>query len=275
VTSPSESGHFTADSVIRRVGRESVLMLGGARALLMQAAHPRVAAGIVEHSDYAIEPWKRLGRTLTALYTVVFGTRDEADAVAQAVRAVHRGVRGRTSDGARYSARDPELQLWVHATLVSTGIAMHDVYVRPLRPDEGEAFYQDMKVVARVFGVPARVLPETHDDFRAYEQTMLREVLRVGEDARRVAATITHPPVPFVARPAVVALARANVGLLPQQLRDAYGFAWHAPDRAALAASARLVRTFLPLAPAPVRNVKRARDRRNGLALALLALAAR
>ena len=275
MTSPRESGYFARQSVIRRVGRESVLMLGGSRALLMQAAHPRVAAGIVAHSDYATEPWKRLGRTLTALYTVVFGTREEADAVAQAVRAVHRGVRGRTGDGARYSALDAELQLWVHATLVSTGIAMHDAYVRPLRPDEREAFYQDMKVVARVFGVPARVLPPGYDDFRAYEETMLRDVLRVGADARRIAATITRPPVPLAARPALIALAHANVGLLPPQLRDAYGFAWRPPDRAALAASARLVRTFLPLAPSPVRNVKRAGDRRNGLSLALLALAAR
>jgi hypothetical protein len=68
-------GYFTDDSAIRRIGRESVLMLGGARALLMQAAHPLVAAGIVDHSRYREDPWRRLARTMAALYTIVFGTR--------------------------------------------------------------------------------------------------------------------------------------------------------------------------------------------------------
>src|SRR5919204_5742127 len=95
MTSPETSGYFDPDSAIRRIGRESVLMLGGARALLMQAAHPSVAAGIVEHSDYASDPWKRLGRTLYALYTVVFGTRSEADAAGARVKAVHGGIHRR------------------------------------------------------------------------------------------------------------------------------------------------------------------------------------
>ena len=271
MTSPETSGYFDPDSAIRRIGRESVLMLGGARALLMQAAHPSVAAGIVEHSDYATAPWKRLGRTLTALYTVVFGTRAEADEVGRTVRAVHRRVRG---DG--YSALDPELQLWVHATLVDTGIAMHDAFVRPLERDECASFYEEMKIVARVFGVPARVLPETFDDFRAYEQRLLDErVLRVADAARAVARTVTNPPVPFALRPAVAALVRANVALLPPELREQYGFSYSRVDRAAFTASARAVRSLLPLAPSPVRDVKRHGDTRNGLSFALLALAAR
>jgi uncharacterized protein (DUF2236 family) len=182
---------------------------------------------------------------------------------------VHAHVRGRG-----YSANDPDLQLWVHATLVDTGIAMHDAYVRPLTEDECGAFYDEMKVVAHVFGVARRVLPKTYGDFRAYEERMLRDVLRVGADARAVAATITRPPVPLAVGPAVRALAHANIGLLPPTLREQYGFAWRPVDRAALLASARVVRTLLPLAPPPVREVKRASGR-NGLSFALLALVAR
>ena len=89
------TGYFPPGAPIRRIGAESVLMLGGGRALLMQAAHPLVASGIVEHSDYSADPWKRLGRTLLALYTVVFGTREEADRTGAIVQAVHRPVRGR------------------------------------------------------------------------------------------------------------------------------------------------------------------------------------
>src|SRR5205814_8108927 len=80
-------GYFTDESAIRRIGRESVLMLGGARALLMQAAHPLVAAGIVDHSHYREDPWRRLARTMAALYTIVFGTRSEADRMGAITRA--------------------------------------------------------------------------------------------------------------------------------------------------------------------------------------------
>jgi uncharacterized protein (DUF2236 family) len=226
------------------------------------------------HSQYAQNPWGRLARTMTALYSIVHGTRAEADRVAAQVRAVHRHVRGQHR-GRRYSAFDSDLMLWVHATLVDTGIAMHDAYVRPLASDECADFYDDMKVVAQVFGVPRRVLPRTYDDFRAYEERMLAGVLRVGDDARAIAETITRPPVPLPLRPALRVLAHANIGLLPAALREQYGFTWRPVDRAALVASARAVRTLLPLAPAPVRDVKRTDGRRDGLAFTLLALASR
>jgi uncharacterized protein (DUF2236 family) len=277
------SGYFEPHSAIRRIGRESVLMLGGARALLMQAAHPLVAAGIVEHSDYAADPWKRLGRTLYALYTVVFGTREEADAAGARVREAHLRVHGVLREpagsfpaGTHYSATDPELQLWVHWTLVDTGIAMHETYVGPLSPADQKAFYDEMKVVARVFGLPARVLPETLADFRAYQRRLLEDgTLCVTDAAREVARTILTPPVPAPLRPPLVALARANVGLLPEPLRDQYGLRWTRLDAVGLAASSRAARLLVPFAPAPLRSVKRAGDRRNGLAFALLGLAAR
>lgn len=253
-------------------------MLGGARALLMQAAHPLVAAGVVGHSDYATEPWRRLGRTLHALYTVVFGTCAEADAAGERVRAAHRRVHGRIEEqmgvfpaGTRYSAGDPDLQLWVHATLVTTGVAMHETYVGPLSRADREAFYADMAVVARVFGVPERILPPTLAALDAYEQRLLVEgVLCVTDTARSIARTVLTPPVPAPFRPPLVALARANVGLLPEPLRRQYGLRFGRLDALGLAASARATRTLLPVAPAPLRSV-----RRNGLALALLALASK
>jgi uncharacterized protein (DUF2236 family) len=271
-------GYFAPESAIRRIGCESVLMLGGARALLMQAAHPLVAAGIVEHSDYAVDPWRRLGRTLFALYTVVFGSRAEADAAGARVRDAHRRVHGRIDDelgvfpaGTSYSAADPELQLWVHATLVTTGIVMHETYVGALTPAEREAFYADMAVVARVFGVPERVLPPTLSDLEAYEAQLLADgVLCVTGAARAVARTVLSPPVPAPLRPPLVALARANVGLLPEELRHQYGLRFGRLDALGLALSARATRALLPVAPPPLRSV-----RRNGLALGLLALAAK
>jgi uncharacterized protein (DUF2236 family) len=278
-----EKSYFEPDSAIRRIGRESVLMLGGARALLLQAAHPLVAAGIVEHSDYAVDPWRRLGRTLHALYTVVFGTCAEADAAGARVQAAHGRVHGHIRvpmgvfpAGTRYSAADPELQVWVHSTLVTTGIAMHETYVGPLTRAEREAFYAEMKVVARIFGVPDGVLPSTIDDMHAYEQRLLDDgVLCVTDAARLIARTVLSPPVPLAFRLPLAALARANAGLLPPQLREQYGVHWNQLDAFGLAVSSGATRTLLPVAPSPLREVKRAGDSRDGLALALLRLALR
>src|SRR5438445_11799341 len=155
-------------------------MLGGGRALLMQVAHPLVAAGVHAHSDYARNPWGRLARTMTGLYSVVHGTCEEADRVAAQVRAVHRNVRGK-HDGRRYSAFDADLMMWVHATLVDTGLVMYETFVGRLDRDVQEAFYDDMKLVARIFGVPEGVVPPTLADFGDYKRELLRGgALRVG-----------------------------------------------------------------------------------------------
>src|SRR4051812_46738569 len=112
-----EPGIFPPDAMIRRVDGENVLLLGGGRALLMQIAHPSVAAGVAGHSDFASGPFARLQRTLEASYTIVFGTETEARRTAAAIKAVHERV-----TGPGYYANDPALLLWVHATLVDTSL---------------------------------------------------------------------------------------------------------------------------------------------------------
>jgi uncharacterized protein (DUF2236 family) len=253
----SGDGYFTDDSAIRLIGRESVLMLGGGRALLMQAAHPLVAAGIVDHSRYRDEPWRRLARTMAALYTIVFGRRAEADRVGAAVRAVHARVAGRRG-GRAYSASDPELMLWVHSTLVDTGLAMYEAYVGAVAPAVAEEFYEQMKIVATVFGAPPDVHPEALADFRAYQREMIASGrVRVGADAREAAAAILDPPVPAALRPALWPLVTANVGLLPEPLREQYGLRWTRAHGALAAAGARSARRLVvPLLPLPVRRTQ-------------------
>jgi uncharacterized protein (DUF2236 family) len=253
----SHTGYFEADSPIQRVGRESVLMLGGGRALLMQAAHPLVAAGIVDHSGYGADPWRRLARTMTALYTIVFGTREEADRIGAIVQRVHGHVRGERN-GTPYSAADPDLMLWVHSTLVDTGLTMYETYVGPVAPALAEGFYEQMKTVATVFGAPPEIHPPTLADFRAYQQRMLESELRVGPDALEVARSILEPPVPAPLRPAARALVLANVGLLPLELREQYGLRWGRARSAFLTASSRSSRhVVVPLLPKPLRLTQR------------------
>ena len=269
-----ERGYFSPESAVWRIARESVLMLGGGYALLTQAAHPLVAAGIVAHSSFRESPWRRLAGTMSAIYTVVYGTRAEADRAASRVRAIHAGVQGSIPAqlgvypaGTRYAAHDPGLLLWVHATLVDTALVMHETFVRPLGEEEREGFYEDMKVVAQLFGTPAFVIPGSFSDFQAYQRERLESgEIVVTEAAREVAETVLRPSVSVALRPALEALTVLTAGLLPESLREQYDLPW-GRARAALVATSALAlrRALLPLLPDIVRAVgleRRARDRR-------------
>src|ERR1700737_705495 len=162
-------GLLGEDAVIRRVNRENVPpLLGGERALLMQIAHPKVAAGVDEHSDFRRHPIRRLRRTLLMTMAIVFGDRETAAAAARAVNQVHSRVRG---DG--YHALDPDLLLWVHATLVDTALVTYETFVQRLDPRERENFYQEMKLLGELLGVPRDRFPAKMADFEAYMDSML------------------------------------------------------------------------------------------------------
>lgn len=148
----SRDGYFAPDSVIRRVGNTPVTpFLGGGTAVLLQVAHPLVAAGVADHSDYQHDLWPRLARTLRALYVITFGTKAEAERAGAAVQAAHAHVRGTTRSqlgsfpaGTPYSANDPELMLWVHATLVHASLSAYQRFEHELSRAEQESYYRDM-----------------------------------------------------------------------------------------------------------------------------------
>jgi uncharacterized protein (DUF2236 family) len=254
----NDVGYFHQESAIRRIWRESVVMLGGCqRMLLIEAAHPLVAAAIVQHSSYQTDPWTRLERTLAAYSTVIFGERVEADRVAKRVRSRHRGIHGKLgeqtgplAEGTAYSAVDPHLLLWVHASAVDTALVMFQSFVGQLEAGDQEAFYEEMKVVARLFGTPSGVIPATLDDFREYQQERLASGdIVVGADAREVARLVLHPPVPVVLRPALAALSRVTIALLPPALRKLYGFRCGLGPRGLATVSRHIAMQALPLLP--------------------------
>jgi uncharacterized protein (DUF2236 family) len=271
----SGAGGFTPDSAIWRISREWVLMLGGGRALLMQAAHPLALAGVMEHSNYEDEPWDRLERTMYAVWTAVYGEPEEAERVGRRVRAMHSKVHGRIDHqmgpfpaDTSYDARDPELLMWVHATIVDTALLMYRAYVGPLTDEEQESYYQDMKVLARLFGTPDEAIPETYADFVAWFRTMIdSDVICVTPEAREVASTVLKPPLPFVAWPAWRVVNFVTAGFLPGKLRRGYGFTWTPAHRALLAGSAESVkRAVLPLLPDLARALPGARNAERALA---------
>jgi uncharacterized protein (DUF2236 family) len=247
----SLDGYFQPESVIRRLGNEPLVpLLGGGPAVLMQVAHPLVAAGVMRHSDFHENLWRRLIGTLRALYLIAFGTKAEADRVGETVQAVHRSVVGRTQEpigrypcGTRYDASDPELMLWVHATLVHSSLAVYSRLVGSLSDEEQEQYYREMALVARIFGTPAGVLPPTLADFHEYLRAELDgRDLCVGRAARDVAAVILRARVPPPLLPAVPAHRLSTAAMLPERLRQEYGLWWSPAHAAALAVSARSLR---------------------------------
>jgi uncharacterized protein (DUF2236 family) len=246
----SRDGYFAPESVIRRLGNTPVTpFLGGGPAVLLQVAHPLVAAGVVQHSDYHRDLWSRLARTLRALYLVTYGTRAEADRAAEAVRAVHSHVRGTTEiplgrfpAGTPYSAADPELQLWVHATLVASSLAAFQRFVRRLSLEEQRRYYREMAVVAQLFGTPGSVIPATLADFREYFRAQIEgDTIAVTPPARAVAEVVLRAPLPAPLRVLVPAHRLATAGLLPERLRRDYRLSWNPLRAAALPLVARSV----------------------------------
>src|SRR5579859_1539811 len=172
-----DPGLFGPDSVTWRVMREPILLMGAGRALLMQAAHPLVAQGAIDHSNYATDPYGRLERTVEWVTVVCFGTTQEATRATKNVVALHRRVRGQLPEstatekvpgGTAYTADDPELLRWVHASFVETMLATHDALVGGLDDGERDAFVHEWDAVAALFGLPQRLLWRDAKTMRAY-----------------------------------------------------------------------------------------------------------
>lgn len=248
----SGDGYFAPESVIRRVGNSPLVpLLGGGAAVLLQVAHPLVAAGVTNHSDYRRDLWRRLIHTLNALYLIVYGSKEEADRAGGVVQAVHAGVHGRTTmplgpfpTATPYSAADPELMLWVHGTLVATSLDLYCRFVRRLSQDQQEAYYREMALVARIFGTPVDVLPRTLPDFRAFfDERLASAEICVTEPAREVAAVILRPsslPLPMRMIAPVHRLSTAS--LLPARLRDEYRLDWSVRRALALRGGAQSIK---------------------------------
>jgi len=255
---PGDAGWFGPGSLAWRINAETVLLLGGGRALLMQVAHPLVAAGVADHSDFTREPFERLWRTVDAALTVVFGDSEQAAAAVERVTAIHRGVRGERG-GRAYSALEPELLLWVHATLVDSSVAAYERFVGPLRPEELERYYLEMQRMGTAFGIPPELHPPTYRDFRAYLDGAVA-ALEIGEESRRVARQVLSPPAPLVLLPLGLLSGLLSVGLLPARIRRDLGLRWGPGAARAFEAASAGIRRAVPLLPDRVRRWPHARE---------------
>ena len=262
----TSKGFFDAKSKIWVIDREMVLLLAGGRALLMQLAHPKVAAGVAQHSRFQEDPLGRLYRTMSRMWSVVFDRESEARAALRQLERVHERVQGNVPAGepahacAAYDAADQALLLWVHATLIDSAMAAYDRFVAPLATQERREYYEDAKRLAALFGIQVRNIPPS---LAAFDRYMIDIVaggtIAVGPTARTLAAQVLYPR-PWILKPAAPVFRLVTAGLLPEKLRDGYGLEWHRRREKRLSLTAGAIRGLLPLVPSAVRIVPNARN---------------
>lgn len=251
---------FSPDSAIWHINRERVLLLGGARALLMQLAHPLVAEAVYHHSYVFRNPLKRLHRTLRLTLALVFGTVEQVNAAVAEIDRAHRPATGRLSEaigaypaGEVYNARNPWQGMWIQATLIEGAIHGYETFVRPLSHDEKEAFYQQSKTIGELMGIQRTMLPATLDGLYEYMQRQIdcREVI-VSAKAREIAPFLTGQSIPLMKYAAYPSF-RLTVGLLPPEMRAQYGYTFSAREARLLDTFCGVVRAAVPYLPPVLR----------------------
>lgn len=244
--------HFPKGSVIRKVNNEPAIMFGAGRALLLQLAHPAVAQGVQDHSEFKKNPFKRLQGTLEATYAVVFGSNELAQGVGRRIQWIHEFV-----VGPGYTANDPANLLWVHATLCDTALRCYEELVEVLSPAEAETYYQEMKQVALVFGVGPQHQPDTLADFRAYVESTVAQI-EVTDVGRDLAGFILDPALPLGLHHPFKPLLRLQrlftLGSLPPAVRDQLDATWGEREQARYERAQRVVRRTFRTLPRVVRT---------------------
>jgi len=215
---PGERWFIPADP-IWRVHADASMFVAGIRALLLQSLHPMAMAGVAGHSGYKGDPWGRLQRTSTFLATTTFGTAQDAEAIIEAIRAIHERVRGRAPDGRPYAASDPQLLRWVHVAEADSFLKTYQRYgPTALSTAEADLYVAQSCVVARRLGVidPPTTVAALNAAIQSYRPEL--EGTAAARDAARF--LLLHPPLPWIARPGYGALAGAGVALLPSWARE-------------------------------------------------------
>jgi uncharacterized protein (DUF2236 family) len=248
-------GFYGPDTMMWRINREAVLLGAGPAALLLQIAHPSMARGVAEHSNFEQDPFRRLHGTINTTMALVFGDGRATERAVRRLNRIHGGIRG---EG--YRAMDPELLLWVQATLIVTSVAAYEGWVNPLSTEDKEQFWQEARAVGVRLGISLNLSPADWPALEAYWARMLGPdgPIQVGETARRLAPLIRRPPFPFVPPPLVDLLALPGMALLPARLRDEFGVSW-GPAHDRLAGLLGLaIRAWVRVVPAAWRSMPQA-----------------
>jgi uncharacterized protein (DUF2236 family) len=255
------------ESVTWKVNREVIVIAGWGRAILLLLAHPAVAAGVHGHSSFRgslLSSFRRMQATVGAMLSLTFGDTEQMITASASINAVHDRVRGRVREGAgeAYSAHDPDLQRWVHATLIESIPLAYELLVGPLTLRERDRYCSEAAIMEPLLGMPAGWLPRDTAQLDTYMREMLAGgSIAVTDTSRALARAVLYPPHWGVAWPAFRAMQLLTIGSLPPSIRRAYGFEWRARDVRAFARWTALLRTSLRLLPPLAREWPIARRR--------------
>jgi uncharacterized protein (DUF2236 family) len=207
---------------VERYASDGILIVGGARAILLQVADPVVAAGVARHSDFAHRPVERLRNTLTFAYAVVLGTPDDAARVAAHVGRAHRPVN---------RASDAQLQLWVAATLYDTAVRVHERVFGTADAALSDEMLGEYARLGTSLAMPSALWPADRAAFAAYWDGRLA-TLNVTDDARRISNDLFAPvTAPRWLRAGLPVARLLTLDLLGADLRAAYNFDWTPRDQ--------------------------------------------
>jgi uncharacterized protein (DUF2236 family) len=256
-TKSKDPGLFGPDSASWQVHAETTVLFGGARALLMHAAHPLLIASARDTGFYRKNPWQRLERTLHLTYAITFGTVEEATKAVDRINEVHRSVHGVDEvTGRSYDAFDPELLLWVHACLVDSALLFERLTVGGLDDAGRQRFHEEQMLVAEMLGLHRQRIPATVSGLRGYiDEMVVGEELEVTEDARDFARLFRDPPRDAKWRPLLRLIAWWAFATLPPRLADAYGAGRNLVRTTGLRASLGALRFVRPALPSGFRRI--------------------
>jgi uncharacterized protein (DUF2236 family) len=259
------AGLFGPESITWRINRESALFLGAGRAALLQLAHPWVMASLTDHSNVLERPIARFHNTFRIVFTMMFGTREQALRAARHLHALHAQIRGELKEetggwkrGTHYEANETHALRWVFATLVESAVMAYECALPPLAEGERAQYYAESKRMAALFGIPAEALPEDWAAFAAYNREMHAAKKQGGElgvstEARRYAARLLAGSGSWVRPP--FWYRALTIAWLPERLRSEFGFAFGEDEREAAECAARKLPWIYRRLPEAVRLV--------------------
>tara|TARA_Y100000817_G_scaffold314703_1_gene314677 strand:- start:1897 stop:2739 length:843 start_codon:yes stop_codon:yes gene_type:complete len=222
----ADPGYFGPDSMMWKINKEITVLFGGARALLMHAAHPLIAAGARQTSFYQRDPWKRLIRTLSLQNSVTFGTKEEADESAHRINKLHEVIKGEDEvTGGIYDALNHEQLLWVHACLQLSSIYFYEKTVKTLTEDEKNRYHSENQLSAELVLVNTKEMPKTHDELKKWVRDKSRETnyLLLTDVAKDVKDIIAGGPVPAHIKPIWPFISFTAFHTLPIEFKKIYG----------------------------------------------------
>ena len=263
-----QSGHVRGgpESVSWKINREMAAVAGWGRAVLLQLAHPSVAAGVHDHSSFRAGPvakMRRLRSTVGAMLAISFGDTGQLIEAAARINTIHDRINGRVfpASDETYSAHDPELLRWVHATLLDSILLTYERLIGPLTIEERDQYCLEASIMEPLLGMPDGWLPRDAAQLEAYmcERLAPGRAVAVTDRSRAIARAVLHPPLWRLAWPVFRSMQLLTIGTLPQSIRQSYGFEWRARDERSLARVTAVLRTALRMLPRLAREWPMAR----------------